>query len=407
MNMLENLLATAASLWRRLAAPAHAALASALALAMLTAAGCGGGVGSGGTGTYASGPITGFGSIIVNDVRFDDTAASVLDDDDGLRASGDLKLGMTVEVDAGPIGSDSSGRRSTATRIRFGSELLGPVSSVDVAGGALVVMGQAVAVSAETVFSDDLTAGLGSVRAGALVEVYGLYDAATAQLRATRIDARSTAANWRIRGVVAALDTAARTLRIGTSTFAWGASVATPADLGVGRSVRLQLATATDLTGRYVVLGFGTARRPPPDREAAELKGLVTAFTSSRAFSVNGIPVDASAASFPNGSAGVVLGARVEVTGRSEAGGLVATAVELESEQQAIDRGFDFKGPIDAVDAAAGTITVRGMLIGTSRSDLRLDNGTRADLVVGRAVEVRAQRAPGAARLEATRIVFK
>ena len=45
--------------------------------------GCGGGVDSGGTGgaaTYANGPITGSGSIIVNGVRFDDSAAAISDD---------------------------------------------------------------------------------------------------------------------------------------------------------------------------------------------------------------------------------------------------------------------------------------------------------------------------------------
>jgi hypothetical protein len=73
-------------------------------------AGCGGGVGSGGTGTYASGAITGFGSIIVNDVRYDDSAATILDDDDAPRSSSELRLGMTVQIDAGAIASDSSGR---------------------------------------------------------------------------------------------------------------------------------------------------------------------------------------------------------------------------------------------------------------------------------------------------------
>ena len=55
----------------------------ALWLALLLT-GCGGGVESGGTGatpaSFASGPITGFGSVIVNGVRFDDSKAVVTDD---------------------------------------------------------------------------------------------------------------------------------------------------------------------------------------------------------------------------------------------------------------------------------------------------------------------------------------
>lgn len=407
MNILSILPGTAGDPARHGLRRALALLAAALALVVTGLGGCGGGVGSGGTGTYASGSITGFGSIIVNDVRYDDSAASVVDDDDGARSNAELKLGMTVEIDAGPIGSDSTGRRSTATRIRFGSELLGPASAIDATAGRLVVLGQTVVVSAETVFDDSLASGLASLREGALVEVYGLYDAATAQLRATRIEPRSSAAAWRARGTVAALDLVSRTLRIGTAVFAWGTGVTLPVDLAVGRVVRLQLAASTDLSGRYVVLGFATALRPPPDRPEAELRGLVTAFTSRSAFSVNGIAVDASAASFPDGTAGLQLGARVEVRGRSEAGGIVATTVELESDAQAAERGFEFKGPVAAVDPVARTVTVRGTVISTARSDLRLDNGTLADLVVGRSVEVRAQRVPGRAVLEATRIVFK
>src|SRR5205085_9845313 len=54
------------------------ALAFAAALLAAVVAGCGGGVDSGGTGaqptSFASGPITGFGSVIVNAVHYDDGA---------------------------------------------------------------------------------------------------------------------------------------------------------------------------------------------------------------------------------------------------------------------------------------------------------------------------------------------
>ena len=38
---------------------------------------CGGGVGTGGTGAFASGPVSGFGSIIVNDVVYDESLARI------------------------------------------------------------------------------------------------------------------------------------------------------------------------------------------------------------------------------------------------------------------------------------------------------------------------------------------
>jgi Domain of unknown function (DUF5666) len=369
--------------------------------------GCGGGVGSGGTGTYASGPITGFGSIFVNDVRYDESTATVLDDDDGSRSRSELKLGMIVDVDAGAISSDSSGRSASATRVRFGSELVGPVAAVDLVGNRFTLLGQTVLVGVETVFDDRLASGLAGLRPGDGVEVYGQFDAASGVYRATRIEPRTALTQWRIRGLVTALDNPARTLRIGAATFAWGAAASIPADLAVGQLVRLPLATAVDGSGRFVASTFATALRLPPDRPEAELKGYITSFSSIARFSVNGLPVDASSASYPDGSAGLRLGTRVEVKGRAEAGTLVATRVDIETDQQLQERGFEIRGAITAVDAAARTLTVRGEVISTARADLRVDNGTLADLVVGRLVEVKAQMNATRTRLEATRITLR
>ncbi len=72
----------------------------ALCLALLAACGGGGGVDTGGTGgavpAVASGPITGFGSVIVGGVRFDDSSAEVEDLDGTRRSRDELRLGMTV-----------------------------------------------------------------------------------------------------------------------------------------------------------------------------------------------------------------------------------------------------------------------------------------------------------------------
>ena len=187
--------------------------------------GCGGGgdgVGTGGTGTYALGTITGFGSIIVNGVRFDDSAASVLDDDDATRGRGELKLGMRVAIDSDAIRSDAAGRSATASRIRVLSELAGPVSAVDTAAGTLELLGQTVRIGALTVFDDHIAGALAGIAIGQTIEVYGLYDAASGSYDATRIELRDASAAWHLRGPVAALDSPRRSLRIGTLSFDYG-----------------------------------------------------------------------------------------------------------------------------------------------------------------------------------------
>src|SRR4051812_46921799 len=83
-------------------------------------AGCGGGGGDAATSplggsssssgtSFAAGTIAGFGSVIVNGVRFDDSKAKVSDDDGGAAASSALRLGMQVEIQGGAVSDDGSG----------------------------------------------------------------------------------------------------------------------------------------------------------------------------------------------------------------------------------------------------------------------------------------------------------
>jgi len=147
--------------------------------------------------------------------------------------------------------------------------------------------------------------------------------------------------------------------------------------------------------------------RTPADRSEAEVEGLVDAFVSPRQFSVNGVAVDASAATFPDGSDNLKPGVRVEVSGALRAGVLRATRVSIESDDEQRERGFELKGFISAVDPAARRFTLRGQVVSWARSDLRLDDGTLDDIRVGREVEVKAQLSAERTGLEATRIKFE
>ncbi|TXC65339.1 hypothetical protein FSC37_02115 [Piscinibacter aquaticus] len=109
---------------------------------------------------YAVGPIRGFGSIIVNGVRFDDSRAQIEDDEGRGRGRDDLRLGAMVEVESGKI-DDSTGRAS-ADRIRIGSELVGVVDSVS--GSSFAMLGQTVDVRPETVLDDSLALGAATCR---------------------------------------------------------------------------------------------------------------------------------------------------------------------------------------------------------------------------------------------------
>jgi hypothetical protein len=386
----------------------------ALAMAVAGAlASCGGGVDSGGTGgavsSFASGPITGFGSVIVNGVHFDDRAAAVTDADGNARTRDDLRLGMTTDVRGSAIVPDADGNpASTASSIVFASEILGPISAIDLAARTLTVLGQTVDITTTTAFDSSLAGGLTALAVGNVVEVYAHVDAATGHYVATRIERKTAVAAFALRGIVAGLDTGARSFALGATRISYAgiAANAVPATLANGRFVRVSLALAQGPGGVWTAVRIVDGVAQIDDREEATIKGLVSAFVSTTQFSVNGTVVDARTAQFPNGSGGLALGKRVEVDGSTVAGVLVATSVKLISDSDEGETDFDVRGAIDSIDTVALTFVVREVIVSYAGSvDFR--DGTVTDLVVGRQVEARGMLSADGTRLQATRIDFR
>ena len=107
---------------------------------------------------------------------------------------------------------------------------------------------------------------------------------------------------------------------------------------------------------------------------------------SVASFAVNGVPVDAAAARFPEGSSGLALGAKVEVEGLVRDGVLVARTVEVEDDDFA--EPLELKGTIEAVDSVLQRFVVRGVTVAWDAST-RFDSSNAADIVVGRKVEAK------------------
>lgn len=359
------------------------------ALALL--GGCGG-VDSGGTGTgaastYASGPITGFGSIIVNGVRFDDSAARVEnDEDDSLHNARELKLGMMVEIQGGSI--DDNTARASASLIRFGSELVGPVASIDAAAQTLRVLDQTIEVKSTTVFEEGL-AGFGAITVGQVLEIHAQFNASTGRYVATRIEREDGATAFRLRGRIAALDTTAKTFKIGDAVinYAGIAPADLPAAFGNDQRVRVRLQIAK-VNNQWVAISVRTGVRKVDDIGDARLRGLVTAFTSPQHFEVQGIVVDATNARFEPNAAAVKLGALVEVRGQASAGTIVATRVKVRDERDDDLQRVELHGLVSALDATAQTFMLRDIKVNYSRV-LEWKNGRPADLANDKQVEVK------------------
>jgi Domain of unknown function (DUF5666) len=370
--------------------------------------GCGGGVDSGGTGgaaTFASGPISGSGSIFVNGVRFDDSSANV-SDEDGSRNRSELAIGMVVDVRGSSIDSSSGTPSSSASSISLRSELVGPVDATPAPGAtSLQVFGQTVDVTTTTVFDNSLTGGVAALVAGNVVEVYGLLDSLTGRYTATRIERKSgTPAEFRIRAKVSALSTTQKTFTLNGRTISYAGTTDVTSNLSDGLVVRVRVNT-TPNAGVWSATRVRTGASNPDDGSHAQVVGLVSAFTSLAQFSVDGVAVSTSAATqFPDGTT-FGLGDRVEVEGLVTAGVIAAAKVELETSGGTNE--FEFRGPIENVNPGNQTVTVRGTTISYAGSVEFRPNGTSAsNLVQDVAVEVKATLVNGN-QYQATRIEFR
>lgn len=384
----------------------------------LLAVGCGGG-GSSDAGSsvtpasadkaalFAEGSIDGFGSVIVGGIRFDDKSAGIVDDDDKAFSSGDLKLGMMVEIESSAV--DRATSSAKALKIRFGASVVGPVESIDAANRRLVVLGQTVQVDDLTVFGETLSGGLAAIHVADVLAVHARLDIATGRSVATRIEARAAPAVYRVRGLVAQLDKTAKTLRIGDALISYAsvAAASVPADLANGQRIRVLLQTGK-VGGAWVAttLRGGVPHAAEDLARIGELHGFATAFDAAKlTFTIDGVPVDASAASFPHGMTGLAAGARVEVEGSLIAGVFKATRVEVGASER--PKQFELHGAIGLLTATSTTFDLRGMSLVFDRATVTIKDCGGVLPALGRDVEVKATPSADGSKLIAVSIQCK
>jgi hypothetical protein len=394
----------------RRSARAAAAWALSVALsALLVACGGGGGVDSGGTGspsTVAVGPISGFGSIVVAGVHFTgEDAAEIRDDDGAPLAAEDLTLGQSVRVEGSPI-VDAGGRlESTASAIVVEQRVVGPVEAVDLPTGRLRVLGQDVSVDAQTAFDPALVGGLAALAPGRLIAVAGTLDRGRTRIVATRIAPRDAVGAYALRAVVESVDGPSTTAVIGgLSVDLSGLSPApSAADLGIGTEVRVRLATTPGAKG-WVAIALRTAEVTLETHEFVEIEGRISRVVSGTLFEVDGVPIDATEASFPDGSAGLALGARVEVEGRARDGAVTASVVKIQRPSDPPDdEAIELEGRISDLDPVARQFVVRGVRVAWN-DGTRFEGGGADDLRDERRVAVKGRLGPDGTLVVATSI---
>ena len=338
----------------------------------------------------SKGTITGFGSIIVNGVRFD-TANAAIDVDGNPGTQSNLKVGHVVVV-RGTMNDD--GTDAVADAVSFGDLVEGPISAIDTTAGTITVLGQLIVIDDDTSFDDDISpASIDGFNINDTVEVSGFL-LADDSISATRIERKSAGSEFEVTGHVSNLT--ATTFQINDLTVDFSAAQLDDFPAGSPENEQLVevkgnklgdsdelLATRVEFKGDELEAGDG---------DQVEVEGFITLFKSAKDFEVEGIPVITNDSTlFKNGEPGdLALNTKVEVEGPMDANGIItATKVEIK-----LANFIRIEGTVELVTDTS--ITILGVQINVDsltrfedKSAMNLDTFGLIDISVGNYLETR------------------
>lgn len=353
--------------------------------------------GIGGTG-ISVGPITGFGSIIQNGVRYDVSQASFIRDGVSVPDQSPYRIGEIVKIQ-GIVNPD--GLTGKATQVDYGSLLQGQITGLGADGKSLYVLNQQVRTDSLTILHGIQV--FGDLVVGNVVQISGARDA-QAVIRANSLTLQqdsfmSGRSMQLLEGRITQVDAATQTfivngLRVDYSRVVGGALPAVNQYVRVTSQESLQngllIASNYRLAQEFIEFTAG---------EEAELEGLVTAFISSSRFAINGqLVITTADTEFENSvAADIKLNAVVEVEGRiNNQGELVAEEIAIRQASSGQTR--ELEGKVTAIDTITQTLQLLGNTLLVDASTILLqqagDQETSirfADLQVNDHLEIKAR----------------
>jgi hypothetical protein len=375
---------------RRSLAAALRTLIGVLCLSVVVACG---GVGSGGTGMPSGstqGTVNGFGSVIVDGVRYDDSQVPTLREDaPGVETQTAAMLGDSLEVEHTTAG--------VATRVLVDAALVGNVTGLG-ASGSFVVLGQTVTVNNSaargpiTQFSGGYT-GSASVTAGDAVEVHGLVvpQGSGFTIQATRVGRLSAVPAYvKVTGLVSKLASGAFNLgpllvQVGTaSVLPQGSALANGAAVSV-LAPRGALTSAAGGTPQLVAAQI-RIKKVGAVGDPVSLSGVIANLdTLAMRFELGGVSVAYGAASVAPAGTSLSAGRYVRVSGKAAADGSVQA--DTVTVRDGVDEPeAELNGNITGYVPATKHFVVRGVTVDASSATL--DSCPAGGLADGLYVEI-------------------
>ena len=345
------------------------------------------------------GPISTFGSVVVNGIRYD-TSSAVFTVNGLSGSQDDLSVGQVITV-SGTI--DDNGVDGDADEVNFDDNVKGPVQDIDLAMSQIVVLGQTVLINPETSFDDSISpASIGGLGIDDIVEVSGLVDS-TGRITATRIELKPAGTEFEVLGIVSGHDMTNFFFNInnlvvdysGATLDNFSAGQINDGDFVEAKGVSLNI--DGELVANRVELK--NALPNVADGVHVEIQGFITRFTSTQDFDVTGLPVTTNASTVYTGGIQGDLGlnVKVEVEGDINNNGvLVATKVDIRRA-----KAVRATANVDSVDVGANSLVMLGITVSVDaltrledKSDADVRPLTLANINAGDYIEVRGGEFP-------------
>jgi len=326
-------------------------------------------------GTVSTGAINGFGSVIVNGVRYNSDKAKILINNQ-VATEDNLRTGYQVKI----TGSIESNGSALADTIEFSPNLVGAITNINLTAQQLTVLGHLVQVNSATLFDAAIKPNyLAGLKLGDAILVSGFYDD-QGVITATRIELNSNA-NRQAMGYISYLNDANFTFNIKTLSVNYSAAA-----LSNFNNTALAANTLVVVTGSLDAKGVLQAKTLvrinnsfDKDIKSAETEGFVTRFLSTTDFDVAGTRWAAGTQTiFENGSsANLALGIALSIKGEINSTGiLTAQKVEFKSApKNEIAGEVTSITPLASGNIAAGSLQISGTTIQTNSKTAFEDKG--------------------------------
>tara|TARA_B100001094_G_scaffold331300_1_gene399161 strand:- start:5723 stop:7621 length:1899 start_codon:yes stop_codon:yes gene_type:complete len=315
----------------------------------------------------AEGVISTFGSIVVDDIRYDTSSSEVLYDDDTAISTADLNVGMQVKIE-GRV--DPATKIGIANTIHYKEQLCGKITSVDTLEQSFEVLSQTVKYDSDTSFygidEDQIELEL---IPDLNVAVNGFIDH-QGHLIASRIAKKPDSAYTEVRleGEVTNHNSVTKTFKFGDLTIDYTNAQMHKFENGTtiedGMFVRIKAPSPTMVSGANTLTATDVKMNLPKGNRIFEenfyqsIEGIVKTFNSDTDFEVRRtkITTDANTQVIEGSISDIAQGVRLKIKGKFDKNNqLVAEKIKIYKKSDTM-----LEGLIEAIDYDQGTITVQG-----------------------------------------------